>query len=170
MKDLKRTKIVCTIGPSCHDVEKLKKMLAAGMNVARFNFSHGDHKEKKDQMDVVKEAVKQSGIPCAYLLDTKGPEIRTGGVLKDGKKIQLEAGKEILLTVKDYETFECSAEKIALSYELLPEDIRNVGITDKTYVYIADGVFKLKVLEVMPNDDIRCLIEAGGELGARKNF
>ena len=62
MKDLKRTKIVCTIGPSCHDVEKLKKMLAAGMNVARFNFSHGDHKEKKDQMDVVKEAVKQSGL------------------------------------------------------------------------------------------------------------
>ena len=169
MKDLKRTKIVCTIGPSCHDVEKLKKMLAAGMNVARFNFSHGDHEEKKSQMDVVKEAVKQSGIPCAYLLDTKGPEIRTGGVLKDGKKIQLEAGKEILLTVKDYETFECSAEKIALSYNLLPEDIRNVGITDKTYVYIADGVFKLKVLEVMPNDDIRCLIEAGGELGSRKN-
>ena len=80
-----------------------------------------------------------------------------------------EAGKEILLTVKDYETFECSAEKIALSYNLLPEDIRNVGITDKTYVYIADGVFKLKVLEVMPNDDIRCLIEAGGELGSRKN-
>ena len=169
MKDLKRTKIVCTIGPSCHDVEKLKKMLAAGMNVARFNFSHGDHDEKRSQMDVVKEAVKESGIPCAYLLDTKGPEIRTGGVLKDGKKIQLKAGKEILLTVKDYETFECSEEKIALSYDLLPEDIRNVGITDKTYVYIADGVFKLKVLEVMPNDDIRCLIEAGGELGARKN-
>ena len=169
MKDLKRTKIVCTIGPSCHDVEKLKKMLAAGMNVARFNFSHGDHDEKRSQMDVVKEAVKESGIPCAYLLDTKGPEIRTGGVLKDDKKIQLKAGKEILLTVKDYETFECSEEKIALSYDLLPEDIRNVGITDKTYVYIADGVFKLKVLEVMPNDDIRCLIEAGGELGARKN-
>lgn len=164
---LKKTKIVCTVGPDCENVETLKKMLAAGMNVARFNFSHGDHAEKKHQMDLVKEAVKQSGIPCAYLLDTKGPEIRTGK-LKDGKKIILEAGKEIILTVSDYENFEGTPEKLALSYKDLPKDINSVGITDKTFVYIADGVFKLKVLEVN-GDEIKCRIEAGGELGQRKN-
>lgn len=164
---LKKTKIICTVGPDCENVETLKKMLAAGMNIARFNFSHGDHAEKLHQMELVKQAVKESGIPCAYLLDTKGPEIRTGK-LKYGKKITLETGKEITLTVKDYENFEGTPEKIALSYNLLPEDIRNVGITDNTFVYIADGVLKLKVLEVN-GDEIRCLIEAGGELGQKKN-
>lgn len=164
---LKKTKIICTVGPDCENVETLKEMLAAGMNVARFNFSHGDHAEKLHQMELVKQAVKESGIPCAYLLDTKGPEIRTGK-LKDGRRITLETGKEITLTVKDYENFEGTPEKIALSYNLLPEDIRNVGITDNTFVYIADGVLKLKVLEVN-GDEIRCLIEAGGELGQKKN-
>lgn len=164
---LKKTKIICTVGPDCENVETLKKMLAAGMNVARFNFSHGDHAEKLHQMELVKQAVKESGIPCAYLLDTKGPEIRTGK-LKDGKKIKLETGKEIILTVKDYEDFDGTPEKIALSYDLLPEDIKSVGITDNTFVYIADGVLKLKVLEVN-GDEIRCLIEAGGELGQKKN-
>ena len=83
---LKKTKIVCTIGPSSDDPKVVVKMLKAGMNVARFNFSHGDHVEKKHQMDTVKEAVRISGIPCALLLDTKGPEIRTGNLV-DGKKI-----------------------------------------------------------------------------------
>ncbi|MCH5149687.1 MAG: pyruvate kinase [Spirochaetales bacterium] len=164
---LKKTKIICTIGPDCDNVETLKRMLAAGMNVARFNFSHGDHAEKLHQMNVVKQAVEESGIPCAYLLDTKGPEIRTGN-LKDGKKIKLETGKEIILTVENYDTFEGTEEKIALSYDLLPEDIKSVGITDRTFVYIADGVLKLKVLEVN-GKEIRCLIEAGGELGQKKN-
>ncbi len=165
--NLKKTKIVCTIGPSSEKVDTVVEMLKAGMNVARFNFSHGDHEEKKNQMDIVKEAVKKSGIPCAYLLDTKGPEIRTGNLV-DGKKIMLEAGKEITLTTADYDNFKGSPEKLAISYSLLPEDILNAGITKNTFIYIADGVLALQVLAV-EGTEIKCRVVAGGELGQKKN-
>lgn len=165
--NLKKTKIVCTIGPSSENPDTIVKMLEAGMNVARFNFSHGDHTEKKHQIDVVKAAVERSGIPCAYLLDTKGPEIRTGN-LKDGKKIILEADKEIIVTTENYDSFEGSPEKIAISYQLLPEDILKAGITEETFIYIADGVLSLKVLSVDGNN-IKCRVVTGGELGQKKN-
>lgn len=156
---LKKTKIVCTIGPSSEDPAVIADMLRAGMNVARFNFSHGDHTEKKHQMDVVKEAVKISGIPCAFLLDTKGPEIRTG-LLKDGKKIMLETGKKIVLTT---DTVDGTPDKISISYEKLPKEAKK-----GTLIYIADGVLSLEVEEVKGND-IYCVIRAGGELGQKKN-
>lgn len=156
---LKKTKIVCTIGPSSEEPKKIVKMLEAGMNVARFNFSHGDHVEKKHQMDVVKEAVKMSGIPCAYLLDTKGPEIRTGNLV-DGKKITLEAGKKIILTTDEVDG---TVDRLSISYKKLPSEAKK-----GTLIYIADGVLSLEVEEIKGND-IYCNIIAGGVLGQKKN-
>jgi len=88
----RKTKIICTIGPACWDVENLCKMLDAGMNVARLNFSHGDHKGHGEVVGRLREAFKlRKHLPCAIMLDTKGPEIRTG-MLKDHKPINLKAG------------------------------------------------------------------------------
>ena len=93
---MRKTKIVCTIGPASESVETLKELMLAGMNVARFNFSHGDHAEQKRKLDNVLQARKELGLPVATLLDTKGPEIR----LRDfeGGKVELRAGQQFTLT------------------------------------------------------------------------
>ena len=75
---MKKTKIICTMGPSCEDEETIEKMILAGMNVARFNFSHGTHESHKKQMDTVKRVRERLGMPVAIMLDTKGPEYRIG--------------------------------------------------------------------------------------------
>ena len=96
---MKKTKIVCTMGPSVDNPELLKELIANGMDIARFNFSHGTHEEQKERMDRLKKVRDEVKKPIAILLDTKGPEIRTG-LLEDGKKVVLETGKEIILTTK----------------------------------------------------------------------
>ena len=98
---LKKTKIVCTLGPSSNTPEIIEKMIKAGMNVARFNFSHGSHEEHKQRIDMVRAASQKLGIPVALLLDTKGPEIRLGK-FKNGS-IMMEAGKDFTLTARDVE-------------------------------------------------------------------
>ena len=98
---LKKTKIVCTLGPSSNTPEIIEKMIKAGMNVARFNFSHGSHEEHKQRIDMVRAASQKLGIPVALLLDTKGPEIRLGK-FKNGS-IMMEAGKDFTLTARDIE-------------------------------------------------------------------
>ena len=75
---MKKTKIICTMGPNTDDEEMMRKLVKAGMDVARFNFSHGDHEEQKIRMDLLKKVRKELKLPIAILLDTKGPEIRTG--------------------------------------------------------------------------------------------
>ena len=97
----KKTKIVCTIGPSTDKPGVLEAMLKAGMNVARFNFSHGSYDEHAKRIAAVREASKATGIPVALMLDTKGPEIRLG-LFKEGK-VMLEAGKPFTLTTRDIE-------------------------------------------------------------------
>ena len=97
---MKKTKVVCTMGPNTNDRELMRKLIQNGMDVARFNFSHGDHEEQKGRMDMLKELREEEHATTAILLDTKGPEIRTG-VLKDGKKIKLETGKTFTLTTED---------------------------------------------------------------------
>ena len=82
---MKKTKIICTMGPNTNDRELMKKLVENGMDIARFNFSHGEHAEQKERMDMLKSIREEVGKPIAILLDTKGPEIRTG-LLKDGKK------------------------------------------------------------------------------------
>ena len=98
---LKKTKIVCTLGPSSNTPEIIEKMIKAGMNVARFNFSHGSHEEHKQRIDMVRAVSQKLGIPVALLLDTKGPEIRLGK-FKNGS-IMMEAGKDFTLTARDVE-------------------------------------------------------------------
>ena len=83
---MKKTKIICTMGPNTNDRDLMKKLVENGMDIARFNFSHGDHAEQKERMDMLKSIREEVGRPVAILLDTKGPEIRTG-LLKDGKKV-----------------------------------------------------------------------------------
>ena len=93
---MRRTKMVCTMGPNENDYSVMKAM-AEIMDVARFNFSHGDHEEHLGRLELLRKVRKEVGRPIAALLDTKGPEIRTG-LLKDGQKITLQEGEKIILT------------------------------------------------------------------------
>ncbi|MDY0096254.1 MAG: pyruvate kinase [Candidatus Vecturithrix sp.] len=156
---LRKTKIVCTIGPAVRDFEKLKQLLVEGMNIARLNFSHGDHAYHAESIAMIREVSQQSGIPVALLLDTKGPEIRTGRT-KDDQTILLISGKEIILTSEEVEG---SQERLSISYTHLPQEV-----SPGKHIYIADGVIDLEVLKVEGND-IHCMIRQGGMIGSRKN-
>ena len=114
------------MGPQESNVDLLVKMMNAGMDVARFNFSHGSHEEHTERMNAVRKASEIVGKPIALLLDTKGPEIRTG-LLVDHKKVTLEAGKEIILTAEDIEG---TAEKVSVTYKKLAEDVKKLGDID----------------------------------------
>ena len=154
---MRKTKIVCTLGPNENDYELMKK-LAEKMDVARFNFSHGSHQEHLGRLALLKQARKDTGREIAALLDTKGPEIRTGE-LEDHKKVMLEAGNEIVLTID-----ECvgNASRVYINYSGLNEDVQE-GST----ILIDDGLIGLKV-ERVEGADIHCLITNGGELGEKK--
>ena len=117
---MKRTKIICTLGPASNNRETLKALMENGMDIARFNFSHGDHEEQKGRVDMIKELREELDIPIAMLLDTKGPEIRTR-LLKDGQKVKLEAGKQFVLGIGD---FEGDDKKVAITYDTLYKDVK----------------------------------------------
>ena len=155
---MKKTKIVCTMGPNTNDREMMRKLIQNGMNVARFNFSHGDHEEQKGRMDMLKELREEEHATTAILLDTKGPEIRTG-VLKDGKKIKLETGKTFTLTTEDIVGDE---NKVSITYKGLAEDVSEGKI-----ILIDDGLIGLKVIG-KTDKEIHCEIINGGELGEKK--
>ena len=95
----KRTKIVCTMGPACDNDEMLREMMKAGMNIARFNFSHGSYEEHHGRIERVRRIADELDMPIGILLDTKGPEIRTG-LLEDHKKITVNAGDKIVVTAE----------------------------------------------------------------------
>ena len=155
---MRRTKIVCTMGPNTNSRDLMKKLIETGMDVARFNFSHGDHDEQKMRMDMLKELRKELKTPVGILLDTKGPEIRTG-VLKDGKKVNLVTGQTFTLTTVQETGDE---NHCSVSYTGLTDDIKE-GDT----ILIDDGLIGLKVKE-KTETDIICTIVNGGELGERK--
>ena len=136
----------------------LKELIAGGINVARFNFSHGSHEEHAERIALVRQVSEQLGIPVALMLDTKGPEIRTG-LLKDGKKVCLEQGKEFTLYTEEREGDETGC---SITYQQLVYDVRK-GDT----ILIDDGLIGLEVQRVSA-DKIECLIKNGGELGERK--
>ena len=101
-REIKKTKIVCTLGPASTDEAIIKKMLQAGMNVARLNFSHGSHEGHKQTIEKFRRVRDELGIPAAVLLDTKGPEIRTGMLdIDKTEKIQLEDGQKFILVNED---------------------------------------------------------------------
>ena len=96
---MKKTKIICTMGPNTNDRNLIKDLALAGMDIARFNFSHGDHEEQAGRFALIKSVREELNIPIATLLDTKGPEIRTGAV-KDDKKVTLVEGQKYTLTTR----------------------------------------------------------------------
>ena len=155
---MKKTKVVCTMGPNTNDRELMRSLILNGMDVARFNFSHGDHAEQKSRMDMLKQLREEEHTNTAILLDTKGPEIRTG-CLKDGKKVFLEEGAHFILTSEQVEGTE---EKVSITYEGLEEDV-DIG----KKILIDDGLIELKVLSIS-GKEIHCEVINGGELGERK--
>ncbi|ODG90732.1 MULTISPECIES: pyruvate kinase [Bacillaceae] len=139
---MRKTKIVCTIGPASESVEKLVELINAGMNVARLNFSHGSHEEHAARITSIREASKQTGRTVAILLDTKGPEIRTLDF--EGGQAELTTGNEVIITT---EPVVGTAEKFAVSYEGLIDDV-HVG----SRILIDDGLIGLEVIGIEGND------------------
>ncbi|XP_008802624.1 pyruvate kinase, cytosolic isozyme [Phoenix dactylifera] len=157
-----KTKIVCTLGPASRSVPMLEKLLRAGMNVARFNFSHGSHEYHQETLDNLRIAMQSTRILCAVMLDTKGPEIRTG-FLKDGKPIQLKEGQEITIST-DY-SIKGDENMISMSYKKLPVDLKP-GNT----ILCSDGTITLTVLSCDPDaGTVRCRCQNTAMLGERKN-
>lgn len=155
---MKKTKIICTMGPNTNDRNLLKALAENGMDIARFNFSHGDHEEQKGRLDLLKSIREELGLPIAALLDTKGPEIRTG-LLKDEKKVTLVEGETYTLTTREI----IGDDKIGhINYSGLNEDV-----AAGNRILIDDGLIELEVQEVN-GTDIVCKIINGGELGMRK--
>ncbi|MDR1933246.1 MAG: pyruvate kinase [Spirochaetales bacterium] len=159
MNKNKKTKIICTLGPASDDPELVKSMLEAGMNVARFNFSHGTHGEHKTRIENLRKVCAQTGIPAGILLDTKGPEIRTG-LVAGGGKITLKAGDCVTLSV---DGAECVPGRISLSYKPLPREI-----STGNHIFIADGLIDLEVRDVR-GAEILTVVASGGEIGSKKN-
>ncbi len=154
---MRKTKIICTIGPASESPEKLKELMLAGMNVARFNFSHGTHEEQKGKFERVLQARKELGLPVATLLDTKGPEIR----LRDfeGGKVELKSGQKFILTTEEMLG---TAQKASISYKNLKNDI-SVG----TAILIDDGLIEMQVEEIN-GEEIVCTVINGGFVSNHK--
>jgi len=159
----RQTKIICTLGPACWEVPQLETMLDAGMNVARFNFSHGDHEGHGATLERLRTAVKNKNKNCAVLLDTKGPEIRSG-FFAEGNKINLVKGETLILTT-DY-TFKGSNKKLACSYPQLPQSVK-----PGQQILVADGSLVLTVLTCDESaGEVSCRIENNASIGERKNM
>mmetsp|Transcript_24456 Transcript_24456/g.41878 ORF Transcript_24456/g.41878 Transcript_24456/m.41878 type:complete len:536 (+) Transcript_24456:110-1717(+) len=160
----RRTKIFCTLGPACWEVPQLEQLIEAGMNVARFNFSHGDHAGHKACLDRLREAAANMSQNVAVMLDTKGPEIRTGFFADGAKSITLTKGEEIVLT-SDY-SFKGSSKKLACSYEKLASSVK-----PGQSILIADGslVLTVKSCDVAAGE-IVARIENNTTIGERKNM
>lgn len=154
----KKTKIICTIGPSSNTPEQLKRLIANGMDIARINFSHGTHESHLETINTIKKVREELNIPIAILLDTKGPEIRTK-LLENDQKVELEAGQTFTLTINDIVG---NKERVAVTYEDLTKDVV-VGNT----ILIDDGLIELTVREVTETDVV-CEVINGGTLSNRK--
>ena len=154
---MRKTKIVCTLGPATDGEGVLREMMLAGMNVARFNFSHGTHPEHKARLEQVKALRKELGLPVAAMLDTKGPEVRLKNFA--GGSVTLQEGQEFTLTVEDVEG---DATRCAVTYAELPQDVK-AGDT----ILLDDGLVQLTVLSTTASA-IRCRVENGGVMKDHK--
>ena len=154
---MRKTKIICTLGPSTDKDGVLRELIANGMNVARFNFSHGSHEEHKGRLDLLKSLREELGKPVAALLDTKGPEIR----LKDFKNgtEMLEAGQMFTLTTRDVEG---TKEICSITYKDLPQDVQPGGT-----IMLDDGLIKLQI-QTVNDTDIVCKVLNNGKIKNKK--
>lgn len=156
---MRKTKIVCTIGPASESEEMLEKLIKAGMNVARLNFSHGDHAEHKARIDRIREVSQRLGKTVAILLDTKGPEIRTHN-MKDGA-IELEKGTEVIVSMTEVEG---TPEKFSVTYDNLINDVQ-----EGSYILLDDGLIELQVKQIdKANGEVVCDVLNTGELKNKK--
>lgn len=156
---MRKTKIICTIGPSSENEETLRQMLEAGMNVARLNFSHGTHEEHQAKIDLIKKVRSEMGLPIPIMLDTKGPEYRIKTFA--GGKVTLEEGATFTLTTEDVVGDET---KVAVTYANLIEDLQ---VGDR--VLVNNGLIILEVQELVAPNAI-CKVIAGGVLSDRKSM
>lgn len=156
---MRKTKIVCTIGPACSDEETLEKMCLAGMNVARLNFSHGTHEEQQKRIDTIKRVRERLQLPIAILLDTKGPEYRIK-TFKNGK-IALKAGDAFTFTVDEVEGDE---HRVSVNYAGLTGDLQ-----PGDRVLVNNGLMIFDV-EQVTDTEVRCRAVNDGELSDRKSM
>ena len=156
---MRKTKIICTIGPASDNDEILTRMCRSGMNVARLNFSHGTHEEHQEKIDLVKRVREKLGLPIAIMLDTKGPEYRIGTF--KNKKVELHDGDTFTFTTDDIEGDETI---VSVSYKHLIEEL---GVGDK--ILINNGLVSLEVTAVEGTRAI-CRVTAGGVISNRKSM
>lgn len=156
----KRTKIVCTLGPAVDSDEKVLQLLEAGMDVARLNFSHGSHEEQASRISRLRRVAKAHGFIVAIMLDTQGPEIRTG-LLEGGQPVQLNEGEEIVFTSQEQEG---NAQRVYQTCATLAENV-----APGTIILADDGLIEFEVVEVS-GTDICCKILNSGKLGQRKSL
>ena len=148
---LKKTKIVCTMGPATEKAGVIEGLMENGMNCARFNFSHGDHAEQLGRIKKVREAARHVDKIIPLLLDTKGPEMRLGA-FKDGK-VQLEKGQEFTLTYSDDEG---DASRVSINYKGLYKEVQP-GNT----ILLSDGLVGLEVKEIKGKDIVTTVLNSG---------
>ena len=158
---MKKTKIVCTIGPKTESKEVLEQLLEAGMNVMRLNFSHGDYEEHGRRISNLREVMAETGMRAAILLDTKGPEIRTIK-LEGGNDVSLVAGQEFTFTTD--RTVIGNNKIVAVTYEGFASDLK-AGDT----VLVDDGLIAMEVKEVSGNE-VKCIVKNNGDLGENKGI
>ncbi len=156
---LRKTKIICTLGPASESEEVIRELMLAGMNVARLNFSHGTHEEQRGKLERVKKVREELGLPVALLLDTKGPEIRTGEFEKG--KVELKKGQTFVLTTEDVMGNE---GKVSITYKNLVKDVQKGDS-----ILIDDGLIGLKVVKVTEKEII-CSVENGGTVSNKKGI
>ena len=156
---MRKTKIVCTLGPASSKEDVIEAMLEAGMNVARLNFSHGTHEGHGETIDKFRKVRDNLGVAAAIMLDTKGPEIRTGDF--EGGKVMLEDGQEFILTT---ENLLGNSSISAITYKKLPQELKT-GDT----VLIDDGRIRMTVLETTEST-IRCRVVNGGQVSNHKGI
>ncbi len=156
---MRKTKIVCTLGPATDDYAVLKNMIRAGMNVARLNFSHGTHDDHRARIEMVKRARKELDVPIAILLDTKGPEIRVK-TFKDGKA-ELKAGDKFTLTTREIEG---DRTAVSVTYDELPKYVK-AGAR----ILVNDGLIEL-IVQSVNKTDIVTVVQNSGVLSNRKSI
>ena len=156
---MRKTKIICTMGPATDDPKVLKQLMLSGMNVARINFSHGTHEDHQVRIDAVKKMREELNLPIALLLDTKGPEVRTGN-FEDGK-IFLEQGQTFRLTPDDIVG---NQEVTSITYANLAKDV-NVG----NRILIDDGLIEMKVVNI-DGKDVICQVLNSGPVSNHKSI
>ncbi|WP_331655277.1 pyruvate kinase [Aminipila sp.] len=154
---MRKTKIICTLGPSTMEDDILRKLMLEGMNAARLNFSHGDHKQHELTLKRIRKMRDELGLPVATILDTKGPEIRVRGFEND--KIILTSGQKFTLTTRELTG---NQDIVSITYRDLPKDV-HAGMK----ILIDDGLIELKILEV-GETDIVCEVENGGTVSNNK--